>query len=51
MPATQPGSLSHDDYTDIMAYVLAQNGFPAGSAALTFDAGTQSQVPLLYHGP
>jgi polar amino acid transport system substrate-binding protein len=51
MHATQPGSLSHDDYTDIMAYVLAQNGFPAGSAALTFDAGTQSQVPLLYHGP
>ena len=51
MPATQPGSLSHDDYTDIMAYVLAQNGFPAGSAPLTFDAGTQSKVPLLYHGP
>ena len=50
MPATQPGSLSHDDYTDIMAYVLSQNGFPAGSAALTFDGGEALKVPLLYHG-
>ncbi len=50
MPATQPGSLAHDDYTDIMAYVLQQNGFPAGSAALTYDDGMKSKVPLLYHG-
>jgi mono/diheme cytochrome c family protein len=50
MPATQPGSLSHDDYVQIMAYVLAQNGYPAGQAALTFDGGTASKVPLLYHG-
>jgi mono/diheme cytochrome c family protein len=50
MPATQPGSLSHDDYTDIMAYVLAQNGFPAGATALNFAGGAQSKVPLLYHG-
>jgi polar amino acid transport system substrate-binding protein len=50
MPATQPGSLSHDDYVQIMAYVLAQNGYPAGQAALTFDGGSASKVPLLYHG-
>ena len=50
MPATQPGSLSHDDYVQIMAYVLAQNGYPAGPTELTFDGGTQSKVPLLYHG-
>ncbi|WP_428377782.1 c-type cytochrome [Lichenicoccus sp.] len=30
MPSTQPGSLSHDDYTQIMAYLLQQNGYPAG---------------------
>jgi mono/diheme cytochrome c family protein len=50
MPATQPGSLSHDDYTDIMAYVLAQNGYPAGSTALTFEGGSASHVPLRYYG-
>jgi mono/diheme cytochrome c family protein len=50
MPATQPGSLSHDDYTDIMSYVLSQNGFPAGSTALTFDEGEKLKVPLIYHG-
>ncbi len=50
MPATQPGSLSHDDYVQIMAYVLQQNGFPAGATALTFDGGAASKVPLLYHG-
>jgi mono/diheme cytochrome c family protein len=50
MPATQPGSLSHDDYVQIMAYVLQQNGFPAGTTALTFDGGAASKVPLLYHG-
>ena len=50
MPATQPGSLSHDDYTDIMAFVLAQNGYPAGPTALNFDTGQQSKIPLLFHG-
>jgi mono/diheme cytochrome c family protein len=50
MPATQPGSLSHDDYVQIMAYVLQQNGFPAGGTELTFDGGATSKVPLLYHG-
>ena len=50
MPATQPGSLSHDDYTDIMSYVLQQNGFPAGTAALSYEDGMKSKVPLLYHG-
>jgi polar amino acid transport system substrate-binding protein len=50
MPATQPGSLAHDDYTDIMAYVLAQNGFPAGATPLGYDDGMKSKVPLIYHG-
>jgi mono/diheme cytochrome c family protein len=50
MPATNPGSLEHDDYVDIMAYILQQNGYPAGSTALTFDGASQSKVPLRYHG-
>jgi mono/diheme cytochrome c family protein len=50
MPATNPGSLEHDDYVQIMAYLLQQNGYPAGTTALTFDGASQSKVPLRYHG-
>ncbi|TLU72174.1 c-type cytochrome [Lichenicoccus roseus] len=50
MPSTQPGSLSHDDYTQIMAYILQQNGYPAGSNPLVFDATLTSNVPLIYRG-
>jgi mono/diheme cytochrome c family protein len=51
MPATQPGSLAPDDYVQVMSYILQQNGYPAGNAALSFDAGKASKVPLRYHGP
>ncbi|HTA67162.1 MAG TPA: cytochrome c, partial [Bryobacteraceae bacterium] len=40
MPADRPGSLSRQKYSDILAYVLAANKFPAGSAEL----GTQSEA-------
>jgi len=50
MPATQPGSLEHDDYVQIMAFLLQQNGYPAGKTALAFDSAQKSGVPLLYHG-
>lgn len=50
MPATQPGSLAQDDYVEIMAYLLQQNGYPAGGKALTFDGAKNSKVPLIYHG-
>jgi polar amino acid transport system substrate-binding protein len=50
MPATAPGSLSHDDYVELMAFLLQQNGYPAGSKALTFDEAQRSKEKLLYHG-
>ncbi|GBQ93541.1 cytochrome c class I [Acetobacter nitrogenifigens DSM 23921 = NBRC 105050] len=50
MPATQPGSLTHDQYVNIMAFLLQQNGMPAGSTALTFDAAKSSKTPLVYKG-
>src|SRR5689334_13684538 len=31
MPRTTPGSLRDDEYVDIIAYILQQNGFPAGT--------------------
>lgn len=39
MPADHPGKLSADQNADLLAYVLKQNGFPAGSTALKGDAG------------
>ena len=50
MPATNPGSLDHADYEQIMAFLLQQNGYPAGSTPLQFDKASASKVPLLYHG-
>jgi mono/diheme cytochrome c family protein/ABC-type amino acid transport substrate-binding protein len=51
MPATEPGSLAKGDYEDIMAFILQQNGYPAGTAKLQYDSASASKVPLLYHGP
>ncbi|MBA2076966.1 c-type cytochrome [Rhodanobacter sp. PCA2] len=50
MPATQPGSLPKDDYVEIMAFLLQENGYPAGSTALTFDQAKQSKVDFIYRG-
>lgn len=50
MPAGTPGSLTNDQYTDIMAFILQQNGYPAGSVELTYKGAEKSKVPLLYYG-
>jgi len=50
MPATNPGSLEKDDYVEIMAYILQENGYPAGNTALTYDDAMKSTVPLIYQG-
>jgi mono/diheme cytochrome c family protein len=34
MPLTNPGALSSDQYSDILAFVLKSNGFPAGPREL-----------------
>jgi mono/diheme cytochrome c family protein len=34
MPAQAPGSLKPEEYADIMAFLLEQNGFPAGMETL-----------------
>jgi len=47
MPAGAPGSLSHDDYSDVMAYILNKNGYPAGSQSLSYDNSLASTVPLV----
>ena len=50
MPATGPGTLANDDYVQIMAYLLQQNGYPAGAKPLQFDEAAASNVALRYHG-
>lgn len=34
MPKTKPGSLAPADYAKIMAFILQQNGYPAGNSPL-----------------
>ena len=43
MPAGNPGSLSHDQYVAIMAFILKENGSPAGSKALSYQAASRSR--------
>lgn len=39
MPADNPGSLMYEEYTDVIAYILSENGFPAGELTLDPDNG------------
>lgn len=45
MPVNNPGSLSKEQYTQVLAYILAEDGYPAGSAPL--DAAHLDDVALL----
>jgi mono/diheme cytochrome c family protein len=47
MPAGEPGSLSHTEYENVMAYILSKNGYPAGGSALNYNASLGSSVPLV----
>ena len=38
MPQTDPGGLKPEDYNAVVAYMLLQNGFPAGTTALAPNA-------------
>lgn len=51
MPAGGADRLQNDEYAAIMAYLLQQNGYPAGKQALSYEAATTSEVPLRYRGP
>ncbi|TAN06555.1 MAG: transporter substrate-binding domain-containing protein [Rhodanobacteraceae bacterium] len=50
MPASDPGSLDHQTYVEIMAFLLQENGYPAGSKALTFEEAEHSQVLFVSPG-
>jgi mono/diheme cytochrome c family protein len=44
MPADQPGKLSREQNADILAFVLGNNGFPAGSKELPVDAAVLQKI-------
>ena len=46
MPQSDPGSLSADQYNQVVAYILQQNGYPAGSDALTPDGAHLKDLDL-----
>lgn len=47
MPATSPGSLTHEQDEEAMAYILKENGYPAGSTALVYKDSLVSTTPLV----
>jgi len=39
MPMDNPGSMMFQEYTDVLAYILSEQGFPAGDVPLDPDQG------------
>jgi mono/diheme cytochrome c family protein len=46
MPLDNPGGLNEQDYIDVVAYMLALNGVPAGKAALRADASALKELRI-----
>jgi hypothetical protein len=46
MPKNDPGSLSEQDYVDVMSYMLRLNGFPAGVEELPADSVALTKVRI-----
>ncbi|HWA10603.1 MAG TPA: cytochrome c [Opitutaceae bacterium] len=46
MPSDGPGKLSRQLCTDIVAYLLSANGFPAGSAGLEPDVDVLNRISI-----
>jgi S-disulfanyl-L-cysteine oxidoreductase SoxD len=44
MPADQPGRLSREQNADILAFLFASNGFPAGQKELPTDAAILQKI-------
>jgi quinoprotein glucose dehydrogenase len=51
MPADKPGSLSRQDNADIVAFLLARNGFPPGEAELPAQTELLKTIKILTQKP
>ena len=47
MPDGNGGSLSQTQYVAVMAFLLSKNGYPAGSASLSYAGALASTAPLV----
>jgi quinoprotein glucose dehydrogenase len=47
MPQDNPQSLSRDETTNLMGYLLKMNGFPTGSTDLASDAGALGSIKFV----
>ena len=46
MPQGAPGGLSEAAYVDVLAFILAENGYPAGDVGLVADADALKAVRI-----
>jgi mono/diheme cytochrome c family protein len=46
MPPDRPGQLNDETYTDLIAYILSENGYPPRDKELPADAGAQQAMSL-----
>ena len=46
MPKQEPGSLTSDDYADVVAYLLKINGAPAGKQELPADEKAMKKIRI-----
>ena len=46
MPSEDPGSLSTREYSDIIAFILSTNQFPAGSKELERDVASLNEIRI-----
>ncbi|HUK35455.1 MAG TPA: cytochrome c [Vicinamibacterales bacterium] len=46
MPSSAPGSLSPDQYADVLAYVLSVNKYPAGQAEIPKDGSGLKAIKM-----
>ena len=51
MPADKPGSVSRQDNADIVAFLLAKNGFPAADAELPTQTEMLKTIKILTQKP
>jgi polar amino acid transport system substrate-binding protein len=47
MPRNAPASLTHDQYVNLMAFILSKNGYHPGSAKLTYSQAWSSKAPIV----
>jgi hypothetical protein len=46
MPDDRPGRLSREQYADVVAYLLRQNGMPAGPRRLSADPAQLERIRI-----